>query len=74
MLRLKSFDDLHRLWFVLLKEFNLLWTEQGMAKRNGQLWQQPERKQKVKKSMGAIRQVLGERRRGVGGEKNCSLG
>mmetsp|Transcript_26405 Transcript_26405/g.55043 ORF Transcript_26405/g.55043 Transcript_26405/m.55043 type:complete len:191 (-) Transcript_26405:35-607(-) len=64
-LRHKSFDDLHNLWFVLYKEYNLLWTEQGMARRRGQIWVDPERKKKVKKSMAAIKQVLGERHRGV---------
>ena len=64
-LRLKSFSDLHSLWFILLREYNLLWTEQGMALRNGEVFREPERKKKVRKSMGAVKQVLGERKRGL---------
>lgn len=36
-----------------------------MALRNGSVFQQPERKKKVKRSMAMIKQVLGERKRGI---------
>mmetsp|Transcript_18261 Transcript_18261/g.23682 ORF Transcript_18261/g.23682 Transcript_18261/m.23682 type:complete len:158 (+) Transcript_18261:134-607(+) len=62
-LRRKSFDDLHKLWLVLYKERNMILTEMHHARRNGLVFPQPERKQKVKKSMGAIKVVLGERKR-----------
>jgi len=62
-LRRKSFDDLHRLWHVLYKERNMLLTEHHLSQRKQIIMPQPERIQKTKKSMGAIRHVLGERKR-----------
>ncbi|GAX23288.1 hypothetical protein FisN_21Hu026 [Fistulifera solaris] len=62
-LRRKSFDDLHKLWLVLYKENNMLLTEQQLSRRRGIIFPQPDRIQKVKKSLGAIRQVMGERKR-----------
>ena len=41
----------------------MLLTEMHHARRNSLVFPQPERKQKVKKSMGAIKTVLGERKR-----------
>ena len=48
---------------VLYKERNMLLTEQQLSRRRGIHFPQPERLQKVRKSMGAIRHVLGERKR-----------
>ncbi|KAL7549142.1 hypothetical protein ACHAWF_012411 [Thalassiosira exigua] len=62
-LRRKSYEDLHKLWYVLYKEKNMLLTETNLARRNEYTMVQPERRQKVRKSMGAIKHVLGERKR-----------
>ena len=47
----------------MYKEKNMLLTESELCRRNAEYFPQPERRQKVKKSMGAIKQVLGERKR-----------
>ena len=41
----------------------MLLTEQQLSRRRGLIMPQPERLRKVKKSMGAIKHVLGERKR-----------
>lgn len=41
----------------------MLLTELQLSRRRGLTFPQPERLQKVKKSMGAVKQVLGERKR-----------
>ena len=41
----------------------MLLTEQQLSRRKGIIFPQPERMRKVRKSMGAIKQVLGERKR-----------
>lgn len=41
----------------------MLYTEQALSRRKGIMFPQPDRIKKVRKSMGAIRQVLGERKR-----------
>jgi large subunit ribosomal protein L47 len=62
-LRRKSYEDLHKLWYVLYKERNMLLTEQQLSRRRQLIFPQPDRMKKVQKSMGAIKQVLGERKR-----------
>ncbi len=62
-LRLKSFDDLHKLWFVLIKERNLLATQKAEAQRLGQRWFGMSRLFKTKLSMALIKTVLLERQR-----------
>lgn len=62
-LRRKSYDDLHKLWYVLYKEKNMLLTEANLARRHGYELIQSDRRKKVRKSMGAIKHVLGERKR-----------
>ncbi|KAL4366711.1 hypothetical protein GQ457_05G034230 [Hibiscus cannabinus] len=60
-LRLKSWDDLHKLWYVLLKEKNMLMTQRQMLHAQNLRFPNPERVPKVRKSMCRIKQVLTER-------------
>ncbi|XP_028781733.1 39S ribosomal protein L47, mitochondrial isoform X2 [Neltuma alba] len=46
-LRLKSWDDLHKLWFVLLKEKNMLMTQRQMLHAQNLRFSNPERIPKV---------------------------
>jgi len=62
-LRRKSFEDLHKLWYVMYMERNMILTESNLARRKGIIFPQPERETKVKKGMAAIKAVLGERKR-----------
>jgi len=60
-LRLKSWDDLNKLWYVLLKEKNMLMTQRQMLHSQNLRFSNPERIPKVRKSMCRIKQVLTER-------------
>ncbi|KAM7258615.1 hypothetical protein ACFE04_014356 [Oxalis oulophora] len=60
-LRLKSWDDLQKLWYVLLKEKNMLMSQRQMLHAQNLRFQHPERLPKVRKSMCRIKQVLTER-------------
>lgn len=60
-LRRKSFDDLHKLWFVLVKELNLLSTQRAEATRMGQRWFGIHRMYKCRLSLARIKTVLSER-------------
>ncbi|CAA2970889.1 39s ribosomal l47, mitochondrial [Olea europaea subsp. europaea] len=60
-LRLKSWDDLNKLWYVLLKEENMLMTQCQMLHAQNLRFPNPERIPKVRKSMCRIKQVLTER-------------
>ncbi|XP_021888293.1 39S ribosomal protein L47, mitochondrial-like [Carica papaya] len=60
-LRLKSWDDLHKLWYVLLKEKNMLMTQYQMLHSQNLRFPNPERIPKVRKSMCRIKHVLTER-------------
>eukprot|EP00041_Stephanoeca_diplocostata_P041801 m.8995 g.8995 ORF g.8995 m.8995 type:complete len:329 (+) comp6795_c0_seq1:90-1076(+) len=62
-LRGKSNTDLHKLWYVLLKERNMLFTVRQEARRMQTSMPAPERVRKVRRGMAAIKQVLGERER-----------
>ena len=61
-LRLKSFDDLHKLWYVLLKEKNALLTEYYDCEARNVAMPHQERLHKVKLSMKRIKGVLTERK------------
>lgn len=61
LLRMKSFDDLHKLWHVLLQEKNFLLTERQHAKAYRSQWKGHGRLKKVKLSMKRILTVLSRR-------------
>ncbi|KAL4537984.1 hypothetical protein Ndes2526B_g04164 [Nannochloris sp. 'desiccata'] len=60
-LRQKSWDDLHKLWFVLAKERNLLQSEKLAYARARTQMPDPSRLTKVRKGMNRIKQVMSER-------------
>ncbi|KAL4250050.1 Large ribosomal subunit protein uL29m [Abortiporus biennis] len=64
-LRRKSFKDLHTLWYVLLREKNLLATQREEARRatiDVSLTPYYPRYHKVRKSMARIKYIINERR------------
>ncbi|XP_032672799.1 39S ribosomal protein L47, mitochondrial [Odontomachus brunneus] len=62
-LRLKSNSDLHKLWFVLLKERNMLMTMEQACKDAFEIFPNPERLDKVQDSMNNLETVVRERNR-----------
>ena len=60
-LRLKSFDELQTLWYVLLKERNMLLTTREHARADKRMMPGPDRLGKVRLSMKRVRAVVGER-------------
>lgn len=60
-LRIKSNSDLHKLWYVLLKERNMLLTMEEDAAREVKLFPSPERRDKVEESMENLEAVVRER-------------
>lgn len=60
-LRIKSNSDLHKLWYVLLKEKNMLLTMEHECERAYELFPNPERVDKVQESMENIETVVRER-------------
>lgn len=79
-LRIKSNVDLHKIWFVLLKERNLLKTMEHEYKRGWRFWASPERIDCVEESMNNLEKVVRERNQayheletGVNGERPGKL-
>lgn len=62
-LRIKSNEDLHKLWYVLLKEKNMLLTMEQEGIDQHRLFPSPERIDKVKESMENLETVVRERNR-----------
>lgn len=62
-LRIKSNPDLHKLWYILLKEKNMLLTMEAECIDQHQLFPSAERLDKVKNSMKNLEQVVRERNR-----------
>ena len=62
-IRLKSNEDLQKLWVLLLKERNMLHTTKLLHQKRKSTMPYPERLPKVRKSMAMIKVVLGERYR-----------
>ncbi|KRZ17268.1 39S ribosomal protein L47, mitochondrial [Trichinella zimbabwensis] len=60
-LRMKSNVDLHKLWFILLKERNMLLTMERAAKDDVEYFPSPERLHKVEISMENLQDVVHER-------------
>lgn len=60
-LRLKSNSDLHKLWYVLLKEKNMLLTMEHACRENILVFPNPERIDKVEDSMENLEDVVRER-------------
>lgn len=60
-LRIKSSSDLHKLWYILLKERNMLMTMEHEYKRLNRLFMSPERADKVQISMNNLEEIIKER-------------
>ncbi|KAG7282856.1 hypothetical protein CRUP_020694 [Coryphaenoides rupestris] len=61
LLRSKSNEDLHKLWYLLLKEKNMLLTIEQEAKRQVVPMPSPERLKKIERSMQRLDLVVTER-------------
>ena len=60
-LRLKSNQDIHKLWFILYKERNMLLTMLDQSRTDIELFPSPERLDRVEQSMLNIEEVVKER-------------
>lgn len=79
-LRIKSNSDLHKLWYVLIKERNMLLTMEHECNEEYELFPSPERLDKVKESMENLETVVRERNKayymletGTDGERPASM-
>ncbi|XP_059923359.1 39S ribosomal protein L47, mitochondrial [Gadus macrocephalus] len=61
LLRSKSNEELHKLWYLLLKEKNMLLTIEQEAKRQRVSMPSPERLKKIERSMQRLDKVVEER-------------
>jgi large subunit ribosomal protein L47 len=59
MLRQKSTEDLHKLWFVLLKERNALLTEMAHCRAKNLMFPNPTRRTKVLNIFYRIHKLIG---------------
>jgi ribosomal protein L29 len=73
-LRLKSFEDLHRLHFVLLIERNKLLNEKIRHRKTGRVFPSPERLQNIRRSMARVQTVLTERAHEAAAERAAKRG
>jgi ribosomal protein L29 len=64
-LRQKSNEDLHKLWYILLKERNMLATMMIEAERAKKVFPSPQRMGMVRATMARILSVVGERDRAL---------
>ena len=64
-LRIKSNTDLHKLWYILLKERNMLLTMRQECRRLGRPMPGPTRYHKVKLSMSNVQIVINERQKAI---------
>lgn len=62
-LRLKSFDDLHKLWWTVIKECNVLYTQKDEARRRNVRFINSDRLTKCRQSLARIKTVLTERQK-----------
>lgn len=62
-LRIKSHDDLHKLWYVLLKEKNKLKSDFLMSKQLGQIFYGHADMLKVRLSMARLLTIVNERKK-----------
>jgi len=62
-LRQKSFQDLHKLWWVLVRERNMLETIRFQCRAEKRVMPHFSRIRKLKKSMARLKTVVGERNR-----------
>ena len=62
-LRLKSYEDLHKLWYVLLKEKNKLKSDMLMARQLSQMFDGYNDIKKVRLSMARLLTIVNERKR-----------
>ena len=64
-MRLKSNDDLGKLWVVLMRERNMLYSTRMLHRKNKSKMPHSDRLPKVRKSMAMIKVVLSERERAL---------